>query len=238
MRQFSKIASGIATSAIVIAAAGLATTGVAAADVESAPPQTCSQSTHATKNDASTVGITHTYDKTVSDASFATGTIVTYKIVVGTTGIGNPYVNFILDHPPVGFGAPVKSRVTAYHLGRGQVTDDVEAKPSEGGWSVNSTGWFVNSGNPVTWEVSYRVPDNLKTGDQVFSGGFATGGTVGVGTTRPGNSVCFTVRDPKPGEALLGSMDTGGVGSSDNQLSSTGSVTDIITGIVKNLIGS
>ncbi|MFE3002653.1 hypothetical protein ACFXG4_47775 [Nocardia sp. NPDC059246] len=51
-------------------------------------------------------------------------------------------------------------------------------------------------------------------------------------------SVCFTGRGANPGEALLGSLDQGGFGSSQNQLSSTGSVTDTIANVIKRLMGS
>ncbi|MEU1207523.1 hypothetical protein [Nocardia sp. NPDC005825] len=236
MNEFSKLTAELATVALVMSGAGIAVgAGTAAADTA---PAACEQSGHDTKNDWSTVWITHTYDKYVSASTAAAGTQITYKIVVGTTSIGNPYVNSITDYAPPGFGRPIKSSVTAYHFGRGQQTEDVTAEPNGGGWSVNSTGWFVNSGNPVTANFTYLVPNTVSAGQRVVSGGIGVGGTVGVGTDRPNLTACFTARAANPGEAVLGSLGDSGLGSADNQLSSTGSVTDILTGVLKNLIGS
>lgn len=201
----------------------------------------CKQSSQSWKQDWSTVGVTHTYDKsTVAEA--AAGTDITYKIVVGTTGIGNPYVNSVWDYPPAGFGKPT-AKVTAYHFPGGQQTEDVTpVQNDDGSWSVNSTGWFVNSGNPVTAEFTYRIPAGAQTGVSILSGGAAVGGTVGVGTTITDLTACFTVREKNAGESTLGSMDGAGLGSTEGQLSSTGSLSDFtadtITKIIRNLGGS
>ncbi|MFC4123727.1 hypothetical protein [Nocardia rhizosphaerae] len=233
MFRTSRIAAGVATTALVVAGVGVGLgTGVATA----AP--TCAVSSHAEKKDASTWGVTHVYDKTASAEQIGVGTSVTYKVVVGTTGIGNPYVNTITDFPPVGFGAPTKTTITAYHAVGGQVTEEVTPEPNAGGWKVTSTGWFVNSGNPVTLTITYPVPSNLSVGQQVTSGGVGVAGTVGVSNEMPGLTACFTARGANAGESLLGSLGDNGLGSSDGQLSSTGSVTDILTDVLGNLIGS
>ncbi|MGM7646535.1 hypothetical protein ACSVDM_16670 [Nocardia sp. JW2] len=233
MIRTSRTAAGIATTALVIACAGVALgSGVAAADT------TCSVRSHAEKRDASTVGVTHVYDKIASGEEIGVGTTVTYKVVVGTTGIGNPYVNTITDFPPSGFGAPVKTTVTAYHAIGGQVTEDVTPEPNAGGWKVTSTGWFVNSGNPVTLTITYPVPSSLQPGQQVTSGGVGVAGTVGVSNEMPNLTACFTARGANAGETVIGSLGENGLGSSDGQLSSTGSATDILSDVLRNLIGS
>lgn len=229
-----------ALAAITVLPAGLLAVGTGVAN---AADPACPQSSHATKNDPSTVWITHTYDKSVTATEVAAGTDVTYKIVVGTTSIGNPYVNSIWDYPPAGFGKPVSARVTAYHFLQGQKTEAITPEPTgDGGWSVNSTGWFVNSGNPVTAEFTYRVPDRAAVGAKITSNGAAVGGTVGVGTTQPNLKACFTVREKNAGESTLGSVDGAGLGSTEGQLSSTGSLSDFtadtIAKIIKNLGGS
>lgn len=203
----------------------------------------CEQASHTTKNDASTVWVTHTYDKSVTVTEAAAGTNVTYKIVVGTTGIGNPYVNTIRDYAPAGFGAPVSAKVTAYHLAQGQKTENVTPVPTDdGGWRVSSTGWFVNSGNSVTAEFTYRVPQGAMPGVQITSGGIDVSGTVGVGIRRENLNACFTVREKNPGETVTGSADAAGFGSSEGQLSSVGSLSDFtadtIAKLIKNLGGS
>lgn len=233
MFRTSRIAAGVATTALVVAGVGVGLgSGVAAADA------TCAVSSHAQKRDASTVGVTHVYDKIASAEQIGVGTSVTYKVIVGTTGIGNPYVNTITDFPPVGFGAPTKTTITAYHAIGGQVTEDVTAEPNAGGWKVTSTGWFVNSGNPVTMTITYPVPSGIKVGQMVTSGGVGVAGTVGVGNEMPGLTACFTARGANAGETVIGSLGDNGLGSDDGQLSSTGSLSDIIGDVLGDLIGS
>ncbi|MEU4414408.1 MULTISPECIES: hypothetical protein [Nocardia] len=233
MFRTSRIAAGVATTALVVAGVGVGLgSGVAAADAA------CAVSSHAQKKDASTVGVTHVYDKVASAEQIGVGTSVTYKVIVGTTGIGNPYVNTITDFPPVGFGAPTKTTITAYHAVGGQVTEDVTAVPNAGGWKVTSTGWFVNSGNPVTLTITYPVPSSVKAGQMVTSGGVGVAGTVGVGTELPGLTACFTARGANAGETVIGSLGDNGLGSDDGQLSSTGSLSDIISDVLGDLIGS
>ncbi|TJZ77865.1 hypothetical protein FCG67_12430 [Rhodococcus oryzae] len=218
--------------------AGLILTGVGAGVASAADPA-CVQSSHDTKSDWSTVWVTHTYDKSVSAAEVAAGTNVTYKIVVGTTGIGNPYVNTIRDYAPAGFGAPISVKVTSYHFAQGQVTEAVTPEPNgDGGWRVSSTGWFVNSGNQVTAEFTYKVPDNIAAGTKVTSGGIDVSGTVGVGTTKTGLTSCFNVRAKNPGEAVLGSADGAGLGSSQGQMSSTGSISDVLGDTITRVINN
>ncbi|MFE3983817.1 hypothetical protein ACFXPR_04990 [Nocardia tengchongensis] len=227
-------AAAIATStAMVFAGMGVAAleTGVASAD------GTCAISSHAEKSDISTLGIKMTYDKSVNLDSIGVGTTATYKVVIGTTGIGNPYVNTITDYPPAGF-TPISASVTAYHLGTGQRTETVTPEPNAGGFKTTSTGWFVNSGNPVTYTVTYRVPTNLSAGQQITSGGIGVAGTVGVSNELPNLTACFTARANTVGESALGSLNNNGLGSADGQTSSTGSVSDIIADAIKKYMGS
>ncbi|MFE3190760.1 hypothetical protein ACFXHA_17250 [Nocardia sp. NPDC059240] len=237
MRKTSKSAAGIAATALAMSGAGIVL-GTAPAVADTGSPD-CVQTQHVDYNPGiSSAWITHKYDKTVETTTAAPGTLVTYKIVVGTTSIGNPYVNRITDFPPPGFDKPTKVVVTAYHFGQGEQPAEVTPEPDSGGWQVTGTGWFVNSGNPVTAEFTYLVPSSVTDGQQVLSGGIGVGGTVGVGSNQPSMGVCFTGRGANPGEALLGSLDQGGFGSSQNQLSSTGSVTDTIANVIKRLMGS
>ncbi|WP_027501373.1 hypothetical protein [Rhodococcus sp. UNC363MFTsu5.1] len=223
--SMARVAAAAASGALVVAGV---TVGVGFGAGTAGAAGTCNQSSQASKNDISTWGITHNYSKTVSSAEAAGGTEVTYTTVVSTTGIGNPYVNTINDIPPAGFGAPVKATVTAYHFAQGQVTNDVTPTKNGSGWKVTSTGWFVNSGNPVTLKMTYKVPGNASIGSQITSGGTGVAGTVGVSNEMPNLTACFTVRLPNPGEATTGSLDMAGLGSAEGQLSSTGSVSDVL----------
>ncbi|MFD4182698.1 hypothetical protein [Rhodococcus sp. NPDC058514] len=228
-------------AAAVAASAALVATGLTVglgAGVASAAD--CNQTAHASKKDISTVGITHNYDKTVSAAQASGGTEITYKSVIGTTGIGNPYLNTFIDYPPAGFAAPVKAQVSAYTLiAGGQHTDDVTPVPNgDGGYKITNTGWFINASNPVTVEFTYKVPNDVPVGGQVVSGGIHTNGTVGIGENLPGLTTCFTGRIANPGEAVTGSLDIGGLGSDEGQLSSTGSISDVLGDTIAKAIKS
>ncbi|MVU79814.1 hypothetical protein GPX89_21535 [Nocardia sp. ET3-3] len=229
-----RAAAIISSAALVCAGLSVTTleTGAASAD------STCAISSHATKNDISTLGITMTYDKSANLDSIGVGTTVTYKIVIGTTGIGNPYVNTITDFPPSGFAAPTKATITAFHAVGGERTEDVTPEPNAGGWKVTNSGWFVNSGNPLTYTITYPVPTSLSPGQQVTSGGIGVAGTVGVSNELPNLTACFTARANTVGEDLLGSLGNNGLGSADGQLSSTGSISTIIADALHQYLGS
>ncbi|MEC3958003.1 hypothetical protein VMT65_33545 [Nocardia sp. CDC153] len=230
-----RAAAIISAAALVCAGLSVTTleTGVASAD------GTCAISSHATKNDISTLGITMTYDKSANLDSIGVGTTVTYKIVIGTTGIGNPYVNTITDFPPAGItAAPVSASITAYHAALGEKTESVTPEPNAGGWKVTNTGWFVNSGNPLTYTITYPVPTTYSPGQQVTSGGIGVAGTVGVSNELPNLTACFTARANTVGEDALGSLNNNGLGSADGQLSSTGSLSTILGDAIKKALGS
>ncbi|TQF69142.1 hypothetical protein FK531_10260 [Rhodococcus spelaei] len=225
--SMARVAAAAASGALVVAGV---TVGVGFGAGTAAAAGTCNQSSQVSKSDITTLGITHNYSKTVSAAEASPGTEVTYTTVVSTTGIGNPYVNTINDIPPAGFGAPVKATVTAYQVGipTGEHESEVTPTQNGNGWKVTNTGWSVNSSNPVTLKMTYKVPDNAALFSQVTSGGTGVAGTVGVSNEMPNLTACFTVRLPNAGEATTGSLDMAGLGSSEGQLSSTGSVSDVL----------
>ncbi|MEU0545770.1 hypothetical protein [Nocardia sp. NPDC005978] len=233
MFRTHRIAALAASAAMV--SAGL-TVGVSAGTAAAA--EGCEVRSYQTKQDISTVGIKHIYEKIASAETIGVGTTVTYTIIIGTTSIGNPYVNTITDFPPSGFGSPIKTTITAYHVVGGQRTEEVTASPNAGGWKVTNTGWFVNSGNPLTMNITYSVPGNLPKGQQITSGGVGVAGTVGVSNEMPDLTACFTTRAPNAGEGVVGSLGNNGLGSSDGQLSSTGSFSDVIADVIKKYIGS
>lgn len=227
-----RLAAAVAASALVLGGAtaslGLGA-GVAAA-------QTCAQSSHAEKGpNLETWGVKHSYDRSVNVAEAAGGTQVTYKTVISTSGLGNPYVNTIVETPPAGFGAPVSSKLTVFHAVGGLKTVDVPALVDGSGYKFTSTGWFVNVSNPLTLETTYTVPSGTP-GSAVTSGGIKVDGTVGVDNNLPNLTACFTLRAPNPGEAVTGSLDMAGLGSADGQLSSTGSISDILGDTIVNVI--
>ena len=223
------------TASLALIAAGV-TVGIGTGIASAAPA--CQQTSNASKNNPSTVWITHNYSKTVTEKEVAAGTEVTYKTVVGTTSIGNPYVNTITDYPPAGFGAPVSASVTAYHAIGGQKSEAVTPVANGTGYSVRSTGWFVNSGNPVTLDITYKVPAGVNVGDTITSGGIGVAGTVGIEEWLPNLNACFTVRAKNAGESATGSLDGAGLGSSDGQMSSTGSISDVLGDTISRILAN
>ncbi|MEV0948310.1 hypothetical protein [Rhodococcus sp. NPDC049939] len=216
----------IRRATVVAATAALVATGLTTsigAGVASAAE--CVQSAQATKK--STVGRTYSYVKTVTETDAAPGTLVTYETVVSTSG-GIPYLQSITDYPPAGFGAPVKATVKRRVIG-GQETAEFTPVPDGSGYKVSSTGWSMNASNPVTLNMTYEVPDDLPVGTAVTSGGIKTTGTLSMDhSLKDALNVCFTVRNANPGEVVSGSLEDSGLGSSEGQLSSTGSIADIL----------
>ncbi|MFD1814433.1 hypothetical protein [Rhodococcus gannanensis] len=230
-----RTAAAVAAGALVLGGATVSVglgTGVASAQTA------CAQSSHAEKGpNLETWGVKHSYDRSVNVTEAASGSQVTYKTIVSTSGIGNPYVNTLVDTPPAGFGAPVSAKLTVFHAIGGLKTVDVPAIPDGNSFKFTHTGWFVNSGNPLTLETTYVVP-SAAAGTAITSGGFKVAGTVGVDNNMPNLTACFTMRAPNPGEATLGSLDSAGLGSEEGQLSSTGSVSDILGDTIANVINS
>ncbi|AOW94095.1 hypothetical protein BFN03_19285 [Rhodococcus sp. WMMA185] len=205
-----------ATASVALIATGLTTgvgVGVASADAE------CQASSHGTHK--STVGRTYTYEKSV-DREAANGNTVTYTLTISTSG-GIPIVRKIVDFPPPGFGAPISATFT--HTDPKPQTANLS--PSGGGYALNGS-YTVKGNNPLILQTTYLVPEGIPVGTQVTSGGMDSSGTLGIGQNMPGVTACFTVRDANAGETVTGSLDDNGLGSSDGQLSSTGSIADIL----------
>lgn len=217
-----------ARAAVVVATATLLGSSlaiVAPHTAGTAAAATCSSASKATKKDSSTVGVTHSYSKSVAMTAGA-GSKVTYKVDVGTSGIGNPYVQSITDVPPAGFAKPT-AKVTAFHLVGGLKEEQVPVVASANGWKVANSGWSVNSSHPVTASFTYDLPLTSIPGVPVTSGGIEVTGTVGVGTSLPKLTACYLTRVISPGEAI---------GSVSNDLSSSGSTEDIISSIVEGIV--
>lgn len=225
-----------AAAALTLLGAGLAAgTGTSAAAV-------CKPSTTVTKKDASTLGVTHNFEK-ATDPKVGAGAQVIYRIRIGTTGIGNPYVNTVTDYPPSELaGVKPKVRVTALTLlggilGQTGTPSIVDPIKNQSGWKVTNTGWFVNASHVLQLEYTYKLPTSLLPGKQLTSGGIGVAGTVGIGGDFDKVTACTTIRPPNAGEAITGSLEGAGLGSSDGQLSSTGSIADLLPGIIGGIVG-
>ncbi|WFN93944.1 hypothetical protein [Gordonia sihwensis] len=241
--------------AIVAAAAAVAGAGLTAAPavtgaVGGASAATCkSEST-----EKRSLVVDYSFQKSVP-ATVAQGGTVTYSLAVSTSSVGNPYVQKVWDVPPTALRdvKPVV-KVKAFTLlggilggggAFGPLINESTINPAnvqkDGiSWSIAHTGWAVFSGQAFVAEFSYQLPSSIRAGKQLTSGGATFNATPNppLGhVDMPGLTACTTVRAPNAGEAITGSLDSAGLGSSEGQLSSTGSLTDMIPAIIGGAVG-
>ncbi len=239
------ISVGAAAAVITSGLVGVAVTqgvGTAAA--------ACNQ----TSTQKKTLIVDYNFEKTVR-GNVAEGGIVKYGLSLSTTSVGNPYVQGVWDIPPVALrNVKPTVKIQAFTLLSGVVGggsflgDMLEEHPiapadvvKDGiSWRVRHTGWAVFSGKAFTAEFAYQLPADIKAGTELQSGGATFQATPAppLGYVEmPGLTACTTVRAPNAGEAILGSLDDNGLGSAEGQLSSTGSLNDMLPGIIGGLIG-
>lgn len=175
-------------------------------------------------------------------------TSVTYSLGLNTTSIGNPYIQGVWDIPPAAL-RDVKPtvKVRAFTLlggvlgggAFGDLLQESEVKP-EGvtkdgiSWKITHTGWAIFSGQAHVASFTYKLPNSIKPGTQLQSGGAAFKATPKppLGYLEfPNLTACTTVRGKNAGEFIGGSVDSNGLGSSDGQLSSTGNLGDVLGGM-------
>lgn len=241
--------------AIVAAAAAVAGAGLTAAPavtgaVGGASAATCqSEST-----EKRSLVVDYIFNKSVP-AEVGQGSSVTYSISVSTTGIGNPYVQGVWDTPPTALrNVKPTVKVKAFTLiggilGGGGAFDKLlqerAVAPGEiyqdgSSWRISHTGWAVFSGQAYSASFTYQLPSSVRAGQQLTSGGATVQATPNPPLGRvnmPNLTACTTVRAPNAGEAITGSLDSAGLGSSDGQLSSTGSLSDVLPGVIGGIVG-
>lgn len=240
-----------ATAAAALVGVGL--TGVGAmTGAGDASAAECKQSSSKTIN--TVLGIQYIFEKS-APAQVAKGGALSYSVAVSTTGLGNPYVQKVWDVPPtvlkdVKPTVKVKSfTLVGGILGGGgafgNLINENVVKPSDVykdgiSWRISHTGWAVFSGKAFVAEFTYTLPSDIGVGTQLTSGGATVNATPQppLGHVEMGElKACTTVRAPNAGEMVTGSLDENGLGSSEGQLSSTGSVGDMLPGIIGGVIG-
>lgn len=235
-------AAAIAGGALAVAPT-ITTTGDASA-------ATC-QSTSTVKK---TLLVDYIFQKSVP-TSVGLGTSVTYSLSVSTNSVGNPYVQDVWDTPPTQLkGVKPTVKVKSYTLLGGilggggafgnlikEVTVDPGDVHADGDrWQISHTGWSVVAGQAYTAEFTYLLPKSISAGAKLTSGGAAFQATPKppLGYVNLSDlTACTTVRAPNAGEAALGSLDKNGLGSAEGQLSSTGSMADILPGLIGGIAG-
>ncbi|MGW4481007.1 hypothetical protein [Rhodococcus triatomae] len=230
-----RVVAAAAAGALVLGGATVSL-GLGAGAAGAQEAQTCSQTSQAVKGPTlETIGATHTYDRSVNTVETTAGQQVTYKTVVSSKG-GLPVVTSIKEVPPTGFAAPVSARLTY----NGGAAGPIQALPDGNGYKISASalGWLVTSGKPLTLETTYVVPETVTPGSTVTDAGIKVGGTVGIDNDLPDLTSCFSIRLPNVGEAVLSVADATGLGSEEGQLSSTGSVSDILGDALVDVIES
>lgn len=187
-------------------------------------------------------------------AQAAQGRTVTYSVSMAVdSGFAAPYVQNVWNQPPTQLkGVKPTVKVKAYTLvggilggagALGNLIQESSVDPGgvvndKGWWKISHQGWAVKASQSLTAEFTYVLPASIKPGAQLTSPNSAVHAT-----PNPPNgyveigAVCTTVRAPNAGEAALGSLDKNGLGSAEGQLSSTGSLTDIIPGVIGGIAG-
>lgn len=214
-----------ATAATAIAATGLIG---AAATAGTASAAECNQTAVRSEH----LVVKYGFEKSVP-ATVGAGTSVTYRLAVSTDGIGNPYVQGIWDSPPVALrdvkptvkvsrftllGGILGSGGLLGDIANGTTVDPGEVVREGNSWKISSTGWAVFAGKATVAEYTYKLPDSVKKGTQLISGGWAVDATPNppLGHVAMGDkTVCTTVRAANVGESIGGSLEGAGLGSSD-----------------------
>lgn len=239
-----------AAAAASVLASGLVAVAATPSVVGTANAAECRSSSTTSKN----LIVNYGFEKSVTPEVGQGGT-VKYSLSVSTNSVGNPYVQGVWDIPPAALvNVKPTVKIQAFTLlggilggggFLGNMLEEHDLNPADvkkdgKSWKINHTGWAVFSGKSFTAQFSYKLPANIKAGTQLQSGGAAF-----QATPKPplgylefkDLTACTKVRVPNPGEAILGSMDMAGLGSAEGQLSSTGSLNDVLPGIIGGVIG-
>ncbi|MGB6246220.1 hypothetical protein [Gordonia sp. (in: high G+C Gram-positive bacteria)] len=239
--------AGIAAAAAVV---GVGLVAVPTPVAGTAAAAECRSSSSETKS----LIVPYGFQKSVP-GMVAEGGTVSYSLSVSTESIGNPYVQGVWDIPPTVLKdvKPVV-KIKSYTLVGGilggggalgplinqNTVNPADVKQDGISWKVKHTGWAVFAGKSFTAEFTYKLPKTVSVGTQLQSGGAAFEATPKppLGYLEfPNLTACTTVRGQNAGESIGGSLDDNGLGSAEGQLSSTGSLADMIPGIIGGIMG-
>ncbi|WP_064059708.1 hypothetical protein [Prescottella equi] len=202
-RTFSRRIAASVAAAAVVAGGAVFSFGTGAGVAAAAP---CgAKATKVQYGAANIVGIRLTKE-VVGDASVAPGGTVTYKTTVSSAKGVPPLLRGMADYFPAGF------TLQSATVNGNSTTPAVDN--NTGAASVYSGGgWLINGGNTATYVTTYKIPDNAAVGTVYDSGASMTPDLWGEQKWNP-IGVCVTVRDKNAGEAVTGSLDSAGFGSS------------------------
>lgn len=173
----------------------------------------------------------------VGDGTVAPGGNVTYRTTFSVTSILDRFLQTVVDVPP----GPEFTYVAGSAKVNGNGVDTATDAPT-GAVTMSSGGWRLskNTGDTVTFEVTYKAPSNLTVGN-VYDSGIkfkpTTWNTV-QDFSRAGAWV--KARAQNPVEAGTGSLEGIGVGGQvfGSLTDPQGSMTNVIGGILGNVLGN
>ncbi|NMM85179.1 hypothetical protein B2J88_12495 [Rhodococcus sp. SRB_17] len=235
----------VATAASLTLLAAGVTFGLGASVAQAAPA--CQTAQSITTSWGGSLGFKYTLAKEiVGDGTVAPGQEVTY--ITKVSGGGGALANTIWDYHPAGFQL-TKARLNVSWAVGGQswsdVTDTAIQNSSDNSVTVKGGGWTTAGGAVIALETTYKVPSNAAVGAKIDSGGGANLILIdGYWDVNP-MGVCVTIRQPNPIEAGSGSLDNAGLGSVNTGSGQVfgsitdpqGSMTNVISGIISNVIG-
>ncbi|MCJ0904828.1 hypothetical protein [Rhodococcus sp. ARC_M6] len=234
----------VATAASLAMLATGVTVGLGASVAQAAPA--CAKAQSITDSWAGSFGAPYTLAKEIAgDGTVAPGQTVTYITKISGSGA---LANSIWDYHPAGFQL-TKARLNVSWAVGGQswsdVTDTAIQDSSDNSVTVRGGGWTTVGGAVIALETTYKVPSNAQVGSKIDSGGGANLVlAAGYWDVNP-MGVCVTIRQPNPVEAGSGSLDNAGLGSVNTGSGQVfgsitdpqGSMTNVISGILGNVIG-
>jgi len=147
----------------------------------------------------------------VGDGTVAAGQNVTYRTTFSVTNGLDRFLGKFVDVPPSADFTYVAGSAKA----QGKAVEAVQDAPT-GAVTMTSAGWRLskNTGDTVVFEVTYKAPSNLTVGN-VYNSGVVFRPTTWLSDQNfPNVGAWVKARGANAGEAVTGSLDASGFGSS------------------------
>ncbi|WP_430331005.1 hypothetical protein [Rhodococcus sp. ACT016] len=213
-----RIAASIAAAAVVVGGVGLgAGTAIAApgsigsAGAAATTGTTPQQGTEYPKSATVSSDNIQFTREVVGDGTVAPGQNVTYRTTFSVTNGLDRFLAKFVDVPPGADFTYVAGSAKAHGK-----SVDVAVDAPTGTVTMTSAGWRLskNTGDTVVFEVTYKAPSNLTIGNVYNSGVVFKPTTWLTDQNFPNVGAWVKARGSNAGEAVTGSLDASGFGSS------------------------
>lgn len=185
--------------------------------------------------------------QTALSADVPVGGEITYQTSVSSVSGVPALIKGIGQFHPAGL-TPVSARSNVAKVigGAGWNDEELVEDATQNFTSVYGGGWNVTGGNIATVEITYKVTGDFSVGDQLRSGSAFDRVSVSGPVVFKDSGACVTIRGKNPIEAGAGSLDglgLGSVNSGSGQVFGSltdpqGSMTNIISGVLGNVLGN